>query len=121
MDCTDQIRLHPNLSHIRNFEMRSSHGKYSHCSLLGCDSPKCGKQVANFWSNLQPKDFYTGDEGCSFLQNGSTYLPTYMASYSTRSTIFFLLLFPFFSDGTVLWCLVLSTLWGNYCLIFKLK
>jgi hypothetical protein len=28
----------------------------------------CGKQVANFWSNLQPDDFYPGDEGCRFLQ-----------------------------------------------------
>jgi len=72
---------------------------------------ECGKQVANFWSNLQPDDFYPWDEGCSFLQNISTYLPTYMASNSMRSS--FIFLFPFFGDDTVLWWLLCQQ-WGNW-------
>lgn len=71
---------------------------------------ECGKLVANIWSNLQPDDFYPGDEGCRFLQNISIYLPIYMASNSMRSS--FLFLFPFFGDDTVLWWLVCQP-WGN--------
>jgi hypothetical protein len=80
---------------------------------------ECGKQVANFWNNLQPDDFYLGDEDCMFLQNISTYLPNYMVSNSMRSS--FLLLFPFFGDDTVLWWLACQHSGETGCPIFQLK